>query len=234
MKKFFTVLLSVLMVSSICLAASAEDGLRATGGATTSSEEVVTDATNHEYHTEEATDENGKAVKMMFDVTSAVTAGVSDETIEACKNGEVVPAVSNKVTDASSLGFEVKPIRKSNGEPVDVTNMAVTFTLNVSSMFADGTRVTVTHYHGDEFVEAQNYTVSAGEIAVTTTEGFSTFYVSEYKEESKEESTPSKSYDAKDKNQDGVVSCEEENGKGWVWSEAKKACVYSVTNTSTK
>lgn len=31
-----------------------------------------------------------------------------------------------------------------------------------------------------------------------------------------------------------VVTCEEANGKGWVWSEAKKACVYSVTNTSTK
>ena len=234
MKKFFTVLLSVLMVSSICLAASAEDGLRATGGATTSSEEVVTDGTNHEYHSTKATDENGKTVEMVFDVTSAETAGVSAETIEACRKGEVVPAVSNKVTDASSLGFEVKPIRKSNGEPVDVTNMAVTFTLNVSSMFADGTRVTVTHYHNDEVVETLTYTVSAGEIAVTTTKGFSAFYVSEYKEESKEESTPSKSYDAKDKNQDGVVSCEEENGKGWVWSEAKKACVYSVTNTSTK
>ena len=29
-----------------------------------------------------------------------------------------------------------------------------------------------------------------------------------------------------------VVTCEEANGKGWVWSEAKKACVYKVTNTS--
>ena len=232
MKKFFTVLLSVLMVSSICLAASAEDGLRATGGATTSSEEVVTDGTNHEYHSTKATDENGKTVEMVFDVTSAETAGVSAETIEACRKGEVVPAVSNKVTDASSLGFEVKPIW--NGKEVNVEGMAVTFTLNVSSMFADGTRVTVAHYHNGEPIEVQHYTVSAGEIAVTTDKGFSTFYVSEYKEESKEESTPSKSYDAKDKNQDGVVSCEEENGKGWVWSETKKACVYRVTNTSVK
>ena len=31
-----------------------------------------------------------------------------------------------------------------------------------------------------------------------------------------------------------VVTCEDENGKGWVWSESKKACVYSVTNTSAK
>lgn len=32
----------------------------------------------------------------------------------------------------------------------------------------------------------------------------------------------------------GVVTCEDANGKGWVWSESKGACVYSVTNTSTK
>ena len=31
-----------------------------------------------------------------------------------------------------------------------------------------------------------------------------------------------------------VVTCEDENGKGWVWSESKKACVYKVTNTGAK
>ena len=31
-----------------------------------------------------------------------------------------------------------------------------------------------------------------------------------------------------------VVTCEDANGKGWVWSEAKGTCVYSVTNTATK
>ena len=49
------------------------------------------------------------------------------------------------------------------------------------------------------------------------------------------EATPVKSYDAKDKNQDGVVTCDEEmNSKDWICSESKKACVYKVTNTSTK
>ena len=28
--------------------------------------------------------------------------------------------------------------------------------------------------------------------------------------------------------------CEQAKGNGWIWSESKKACVYSVTNTSTK
>ncbi len=47
--------------------------------------------------------------------------------------------------------------------------------------------------------------------------------------------TPTKTYDPKDKNKDGVVSCEEEmNSANWVWSTTKGACVYSVTNTSAK
>ena len=31
-----------------------------------------------------------------------------------------------------------------------------------------------------------------------------------------------------------IVTCEDANGKGWIWSESKKACVYKVSNTSTK
>ena len=31
-----------------------------------------------------------------------------------------------------------------------------------------------------------------------------------------------------------IVTCEDANGKGWIWSETKKACVYKVSNTSTK
>ena len=47
--------------------------------------------------------------------------------------------------------------------------------------------------------------------------------------------TSTKSYDAKDKNKDGVISCEEEmNSANWIWSTTKNACVYKVTNTSAK
>lgn len=44
----------------------------------------------------------------------------------------------------------------------------------------------------------------------------------------------SKSYDPQDKNHDGVVTCDEVNGEGWIWSESSKKCVYKVVNTSTK
>ena len=48
-------------------------------------------------------------------------------------------------------------------------------------------------------------------------------------------SSSTKSYDAKDKNKDGVISCEEEmNSANWIWSTTKNACVYKVTNTSAK
>ena len=48
-------------------------------------------------------------------------------------------------------------------------------------------------------------------------------------------STSTKSYSAKDKNHDGMISCEEEmEDANWAWSESKQACVYKVTNTSVK
>ncbi len=47
--------------------------------------------------------------------------------------------------------------------------------------------------------------------------------------------TPTKTYDAKDKNQDGIITCDEEmNSANWVWSTTKNACVYKVSNTSAK
>ena len=40
---------------------------------------------------------------------------------------------------------------------------------------------------------------------------------------------------SKDLNSDGVITCDEEMGSAnWIWSESKGACVYKVSNTSTK
>ncbi len=48
-------------------------------------------------------------------------------------------------------------------------------------------------------------------------------------------------YDPKDKNDDGVITCEELLGKYWNWDEASKSCIYTkqvtdsiIVNTSTK
>ncbi len=48
-------------------------------------------------------------------------------------------------------------------------------------------------------------------------------------------STTNKSYSSKDKNHDGIVTCQEEmDSPNWVWSTSKNACVYKVSNTSAK
>ena len=44
---------------------------------------------------------------------------------------------------------------------------------------------------------------------------------------------PAQVYDELDTNHDGVVSCDEAHGEGWVWNEDKKACVYTGSTTST-
>ena len=94
---------------------------------------------------------------------------------------------------------------------------------------------------GTFFDNVSNYLADGYKIS-STTQGNYTFY-KVVKNDANEEatsttnttSTSTKSYDAKDKNKDGVISCEEEMGNAnWVWSESKQACVYKVTNTSVK
>ena len=51
----------------------------------------------------------------------------------------------------------------------------------------------------------------------------------------KKDSSSTRSYSSKDKNQDGVISCEEEmDSANWIWSTTKNACVYKVSNTSVR
>ena len=90
------------------------------------------------------------------------------------------------------------------------------FLEDVSQYLTSDYKVTSTPYH-------QGYTLY-------------TVVKNDTKSNAEETSTTStKSYDAKDKNKDGVISCEEEMGNAnWVWSESKQACVYKVTNTSVK
>ena len=90
-------------------------------------------------------------------------------------------------------------------------------------------------------------TLSVGEheISIVSTNGTATTKFTVKKKETSPTPTPStnsdkaetvvatKSYSAKDKNHDGVVTCDEEmNSANWIWSESKKACVYKVANTS--
>ncbi len=69
------------------------------------------------------------------------------------------------------------------------------------------------------------------------TDRFSTYVIaySSFVSTNNTSNTSSKTYSAKDKNQDGIITCDEEmNSANWVWSTSKGACVYKVSNTSAR
>lgn len=181
---------------------------------------------------------------MAFNLTS-VTADAKPEVIELIKADKVKPSVSAPKEEEKSLSFEVKPV-DDQGNEVDTKGIWVTFSVNVGEKFEEGTKVNVLHYHDgeDEAVETLVGVVDgSGDVVLSTNMGFSTFKVVEapvtaiVPETAPEAPAPAAPTQAgpKDTNADGVISCEEEMGsKNWVWSDSKKACVYKVTNTSTK
>ena len=101
-------------------------------------------------------------------------------------------------------------------------------TINVANIFNPGDRVLVTH---NTVAGSESSTVTVADdstITFTNRLGYSTFSVYPAPAAAPaESSSPSVSYDKRDKNQDGVVSCDEAYGEGWTWDESQKACVLS-------
>ena len=74
-----------------------------------------------------------------------------------------------------------------------------------------------------------------GNILTFKTDKFSTYAIVAYGAVTPTPSVADKKAGPKDLNSDGVITCDEEMGsKNWIWSETKGACVYKVSNTSTK
>ena len=57
--------------------------------------------------------------------------------------------------------------------------------------------------------------------------------ISQLQRKSVENASSSTGCIATDKNCDGVVTCDEVNGPGWVWSEQEKACVMETVTQPT-
>lgn len=236
MKKLTTALLCLLMVFSCAFCISAEDSKEATKNANDEIKEIVNSETN---------------TWMSFNVTS-VTEEAKPEVIDMINAGKVKPSISAPKVEEKAISFDVKPLSTVDNNELDTKGIYVTFAVNVGKMFKEGTKVNVLHYHEgeDEACETLSGVVDgSGDIVLSTNKGFSTFKVVEApKEETKPETpvtpvvpempaTPEapKKAGEKDLNSDGVITCDEEMGsKNWVWSDSKKACVYKVTNTSTK
>ena len=113
-----------------------------------------------------------------------------------------------------------------------------------------GKTIKVIRYHtnADGTVEVTylDATLNGNELTFKT-DRFSTYVVVAYKQVGGATPTPTPTPTAKptvsntskagpkDLNGDGVISCDEEMGSvNWIWSEAKGACVYKVSNTSVK
>ena len=74
-----------------------------------------------------------------------------------------------------------------------------------------------------------------GNILTFKTDKFSTYAIVAYGAVTPTSNVADKKAGPKDLNSDGIITCDEEMGsKNWIWSETKGACVYKVSNTSTK
>lgn len=74
-----------------------------------------------------------------------------------------------------------------------------------------------------------------GNILTFKTDKFSTYAIVTYGAVTPTSNVADKKAGPKDLNSDGIITCDEEMGsKNWIWSETKGACVYKVSNTSTK
>ena len=124
----------------------------------------------------------------------------------------------SKASAVASFDVDANQVAKEalNGSAVAVTVKA--------SGVSTSDKVVALHFKGDGTIEVLPCTVNS--------DGSVTFNISSFSAVIlvKVASTSGNNNSSSSK----VVTCEEAEGKGWVWSEAKKACVYSVTNTSTK
>ena len=122
----------------------------------------------------------------------------------------------------------------STGEAVEIP---VTLYLNDNTVaLLNGKEIKVIRIHknteGNDEIAILPATLTNN--ALTFNSGKFSTYVIAYSS-SVSTNTETKSYSSKDKNQDGVISCEEEmDSANWIWSESKKACVYKVSNTSVR
>ncbi len=134
-----------------------------------------------------------------------------------------------------------------SGDKVDVTvgdKKELSFVSR--ALFADFIKIKI----NNKTLDKNNYSVKSGSTVVTLNADYvSSLAVGDYTINivstsgvatatftvNKKIDNSTKSYSSKDKNHDGIVSCEEEmDSANWIWSTTKNACVYKVSNTSVR
>ncbi len=142
------------------------------------------------------------------------------------------------------LDITLTAINKVDGQTINTTISELGEKIAVTLYLKDETvntlknkSIKIIRIHGDETTTLDDEDVELNtdnKVLTFKTDKFSTYaivYKDAKKVDKKDESTSSNNTSSDSK----VVTCEQAmNSKNWTWSESKKACVYRVSNTSSK
>ena len=150
----------------------------------------------------------------------------------------------NKQTPSNSKLDSIVPLDinlysvDENGESTKITslNSPITINMYLPDDIVDSIKnktIKVARFHGG--VLSMLDASLNGNILTFKTDEFSTYAIVAYGAVTPTSNVADKKAGPKDLNSDGIITCDEEMGsKNWIWSETKGACVYKVSNTSTK
>lgn len=150
----------------------------------------------------------------------------------------------NKQTPSNSKLDQIVPLDinlysvDENGVSTKITslNSPITINMYLPDDIVDSIKnktIKVARFHGG--VLSMLDAGLNGNILTFKTDKFSTYAIVTYGAVTPTSNVADKKAGPKDLNSDGVITCDEEMGsKNWIWSESKGACVYKVSNTSTK
>lgn len=150
----------------------------------------------------------------------------------------------NKQTPSNSKLDQIVPLDinlysvDENGVSTKITslNSPITINMYLPDDIVDSIKnktIKVARFHGG--VLSMLDASLNGNILTFKTDKFSTYAIVTYGAVTPTSNVADKKAGPKDLNSDGVITCDEEMGsKNWIWSESKGACVYKVSNTSTK
>lgn len=150
----------------------------------------------------------------------------------------------NKQTPSNSKLDQIVPLDinlysvDENGVSTKITslNSPITINMYLPDDIVDSIKnktIKVARFHGG--VLSMLDAGLNGNILTFKTDKFSTYAIVTYGAVTPTSNVADKKAGPKDLNSDGIITCDEEMGsKNWIWSESKGACVYKVSNTSTK
>lgn len=150
----------------------------------------------------------------------------------------------NKQTPSNSKLDQIVPLDinlysvDENGVSTKITslNSPITINMYLPDDIVDSIKnktIKVARFHGG-VLSMLDATLN-GNILTFKTDKFSTYAIVAYGAVTPTSNVADKKAGPKDLNSDGIITCDEEMGsKNWIWSETKGACVYKVSNTSTK